>query len=116
MGHPGPHPRSLALAHSDQDRRPDLIPIRKRFGPDRARQDHAIRHETLTALAGGEIPISPATGEASEPYFELEAIVASNADISYGITGNILIGSYSEPIGVSLWRSGLRLLQKLEQN
>ncbi len=76
----------------------------------------AIRHETLTALAGGEIPISPATGEASEPYFELEAIVASNADISYGITGNILIGSYSEPIGVSLWRSGLRLLQKLEQN
>lgn len=56
------------------------------------------------------------TGEASEPYFELEAVVDGDADIAYGITGNILIGSYSEPIGVSLWRSGLRLLQKLEQN
>ena len=75
-----------------------------------------IRHQTLTALAGGEIPISPMTGEASEPYFELEAVVDGDADIAYGITGNILIGSYSEPIGVSLWRSGLRLLQKLEQN
>lgn len=75
-----------------------------------------IRHETLTALGGGEIPISPQTGEANEPYFELEAVVIGSPDIAYGITGNILIGSYSEPIGISLWRSGLRLLQKLEQN
>jgi putative peptide zinc metalloprotease protein len=75
-----------------------------------------IRHETLTALAGGEIPIAPETGEANEPYFELEAVIVGDADIAYGITGNILIGSYSEPIAISLWRSGLRLLQKLEQN
>mgnify|MGYP001433355604 CR=1 FL=1 len=75
-----------------------------------------IRHETLTALAGGEIPIAPETGEANEPYFELEAVIVGDANIAYGITGNILIGSYSEPIAVSLWRSGLRLLQKLEQN
>ena len=47
---------------------------------------------------------------------QLQAVETGDADIAYGITGNILIGSYSEPIGVSLWRSGLRLLQKLEQN
>ncbi len=75
-----------------------------------------IRLETLTALGGGEIPISPVTGQANEPYFQLEAVVVGEADLNYGITGNILIGSYREPIAVSLWRSGLRLLQKLEQN
>lgn len=74
-----------------------------------------IRHETLTALGGGEIPLSPIDGKAHEPYFEIEAIVTGPADITYGITGNILIGSYSEPIAVTIWRSGLRLLQKLEQ-
>lgn len=75
----------------------------------------AIRHETLTAVGGGDIPISPLTGEAHEPYFEIEAVVTGPADLTHGITGNILIGSYNEPIAVTLWRSGLRLLQKLEQ-
>lgn len=76
----------------------------------------AIRHETLTATGGGEIPISPVTGEANEPYFEIEAVVEGGQGLTYGLTGNILLGSYSEPIGVTVWRSGLRLLQKLEQN
>lgn len=76
----------------------------------------AIRHETLTATGGGEIPISPVTGEANEPYFEIEALVENGQGLSYGLTGNILLGSYSEPVGVTIWRSGLRLLQKLEQN
>ncbi len=75
-----------------------------------------IRLETLTAFGGGEIPISPLTGEANEVYFQLEAVVIGAERLNYGITGKVLLGSYNEPIAVSIWRSGLRLLQRLEQN
>ncbi|MFI4871203.1 MAG: efflux RND transporter periplasmic adaptor subunit [Phycisphaerales bacterium JB061] len=74
-----------------------------------------ITHETLTALGGGEIPISPVTGEANEPYFEIEAIIVGQPAVSFGNTGRIYLGTHSEPIATSLWRSGLRLMQKLEQ-
>ena len=75
-----------------------------------------IAHETLTALGGGDIPISPVTGEANEPYFEIEAILSGQPSVSFGITGRIHLGTHREPIATSLWRSGLRLMQKLEQH
>ncbi|RNC81699.1 MAG: hypothetical protein ED559_07905 [Phycisphaera sp.] len=75
-----------------------------------------ITQETLTAMGGGQIPISPVTGEANEPYFEIEAIIIGQPPVSYGVTGHLYLGTHSEPIATSLWRSGLRLLQKLEQN
>lgn len=75
-----------------------------------------ITQETLTALGGGEIPISPVTGEANEPYFEIEAVVRGQPPVTYGVTGKLNLGTHSEPIATSIWRSGLRLLQKLEQN
>ncbi|GAB5495475.1 MAG: hemolysin D [Phycisphaerales bacterium] len=75
-----------------------------------------ITQETLTAMGGGQIPISPVTGEANEPYFEIEATIIGQPPVSYGVTGHLYLGTHSEPIATSLWRSGLRLLQKLEQN
>jgi putative peptide zinc metalloprotease protein len=75
-----------------------------------------IALETLTALGGGEIPISPVTGEANEPYFEIEAILIGQPTVSFGNTGRVFLGTHSEPIATTLWRSGLRLLQKLEQH
>ena len=75
-----------------------------------------IPHETLTATAGGEIPISPITGKANEPYFQIEAMVIGDPPMTFGSTGKMRIGTHREPIATSIWRSALRLLQRLEQN
>ncbi|HED52846.1 MAG TPA: HlyD family efflux transporter periplasmic adaptor subunit [Phycisphaerales bacterium] len=75
-----------------------------------------IPHETLTATAGGEIPISPVTGKANEPYFQIEAMVIGDPPMTFGSTGKMRIGTHREPIATSIWRSALRLLQRLEEN
>lgn len=103
----------------------DTIEFRSAVSPDttyRATITHigqlgtrAIEEETLTAMGGGEIPISPVTGEANEPYFEIEAVLEGQPDLALGVTGSLKLGMHEEPIATTLWRSGLRLMQKLEQ-
>lgn len=76
----------------------------------------AIGHLALTGEGGGDIPVSPLTGEANEPYFEVEALLDANADsLPYGATGRIVLGTHAEPVAQSLWRGALRLMQRLQQ-
>ena len=76
----------------------------------------AIDDTALTGDGGGDIPISPVTGQANEPYFEIEAVIDPNDQLRHGMTGRVMLGTYSEPIATGLWRSGLRLMQRLEHN
>ncbi|MEM8756349.1 MAG: hypothetical protein AAGF47_01030, partial [Planctomycetota bacterium] len=77
-----------------------------------------IQQAALTGEGGGDIAISPITGEANEPYFQVEVLLEPGPHseaLTYGMTGRVLIGSRVEPVGRWLWRAGLRLMQKLER-
>ncbi|MGP1273042.1 MAG: hypothetical protein ACTS22_06895 [Phycisphaerales bacterium] len=76
----------------------------------------SIEQLALTGEGGGDIPISPVTGEANEPYFEIEATIEPDDALRYGVSGRVLLGSVAEPIAVSARRAALRLLQRLEHN
>lgn len=70
---------------------------------------------TLTGEGGGDIPVSPETGDASEAYYEVEATLDDPGSLPYGVTGRVLLGSKSEPIATVLWRSSLRIFQRFER-
>jgi putative peptide zinc metalloprotease protein len=90
-------------------------PVLARVTRIRPTGSRTLDYPSLTAEAGGDIPISPVTGEASEVYYEVEAAVEQGAGLHFGMYGRVLLGSRREPLGTTLRRAGLRLLQAFEQ-
>jgi putative peptide zinc metalloprotease protein len=74
-----------------------------------------LRDVALTGEGGGDIPVSPETGEASEAYYEIEATIDDPGPLPYGVTGRVLLGSKAEPVATVLWRSALRIIQRFER-
>lgn len=72
--------------------------------------------ETAFAVeAGGDVAISPTSGQADQPYFLVEAAIADPQGLAFGMTGRVNLGLVHEPVARSLWRASLRLLHRLEQ-
>ena len=64
--------------------------------------------------AGGDVAISPVTGEADQAYFLVEAALDNADGLTQGMTGRVRLGHASEPVATTAWRAALRLLQRLE--
>jgi putative peptide zinc metalloprotease protein len=74
----------------------------------------ALADTAYTVDAGGDVAISPVTGEADQAYFLVEAVAADPDGLSHGMTGRVRLGHTSEPLATTAWRAALRLLQRLE--
>ncbi|MCA9243363.1 MAG: HlyD family efflux transporter periplasmic adaptor subunit [Phycisphaerales bacterium] len=80
-----------------------------------------IPHAALTLQGGGEIPVSPDTREATQPYFELELSLTdpSSTDMTFaklpiGATGRLNFTGESEPLGRAVWRGLLRFADRIQ--
>lgn len=76
-----------------------------------------ITDRSLTQLAGGEIPVSPDTWEAEEPFFHITIALDDQPDLRlrHGMTALVNLGGERPCIGMYLYRRGLTLLNKLRQ-
>ncbi|MEM9661483.1 MAG: HlyD family efflux transporter periplasmic adaptor subunit [Planctomycetota bacterium] len=73
-----------------------------------------LANTAYSVEAGGDVAISPVTGQADQAYFLVEAVLDDESGLAYGMTGRVRLGHASEPIGTTAWRAALRLLQRLE--
>ncbi len=64
--------------------------------------------------AGGDVAISPVTGQADQAYFLVEAAIADPRGLVHGMSGRVRLGYAAEPLATTAWRAALRLLQRLE--
>ncbi|MEO1584187.1 MAG: HlyD family efflux transporter periplasmic adaptor subunit [Planctomycetota bacterium] len=74
-----------------------------------------LDNTAYTVESGGDVTISPTTGEASEGYFLVEAAIADPAGLAHGVSGRVRLGVSAEPIATRFWRSALRVMQRLER-
>lgn len=73
-----------------------------------------LAETAYTVDAGGDVAISPVTGQADQAYFLVEAVIADPSGLAHGMTGRVRLGHASEPLATTAWRAALRLLQRLE--
>jgi putative peptide zinc metalloprotease protein len=75
----------------------------------------SIRLPVLTQLGGGDIPVNPASGEATEPYFEVTVSLPANqyTDLQYGMTGSVRFAARAEPVVKSLGRRFIRFWNRM---
>lgn len=86
-----------------------------------------ISHAALTLPGGGDIPIAAESGQAAQPYFEVEirllaapesrtpGSVPGGDDLPLGMTGRVRFTADSEPLGHAAWRSLLRFTNHLRE-
>lgn len=73
-----------------------------------------LANTSYSVDAGGDVAISPVTGEADQAYFLVEAALDNADGLTQGMTGRVRLGHASEPVATTAWRAALRLLQRLE--
>lgn len=73
-----------------------------------------LANTAYTVDAGGDVAISPVTGQADQAYFLVEAAIADPRGLVHGMGGRVRLGHASEPLATTAWRAALRLLQRLE--
>ncbi|MEO1534311.1 MAG: HlyD family efflux transporter periplasmic adaptor subunit [Planctomycetota bacterium] len=109
---------ALGLAEGDE------IAFRSENDPSRTYPARVIRikpagskdlaNTEYTVDAGGDVAISPVTGQADQAYFLVEAAISDPEGLVHGMTGRVRLGHASEPLATTAWRAALRLLQRLE--
>jgi putative peptide zinc metalloprotease protein len=74
-----------------------------------------VRHEALTHLAGGFIPVDPETLEATEPFFELTVKLTDEPPVFFrnGSICEIRFGRQYDPLGKLLYRSLLSFANQI---
>ena len=73
--------------------------------------DRRVAIPSLTLIGGGDIAVDPATGESTQPYFQVLINIddAGDADLRYGMVGRVRFAADWEPLGLELYRRFLRL-------
>ncbi len=79
------------------------------------------RHVDLSALtadAGGNVVVEPATGQATRPYFELNIVLdrASEVPLRQGLTGVVQIPANPEPLLARAYRGVARFVNRIRQD
>ncbi len=89
-----------------------------RVGPAASRDPGAV---ALTHLAGGAIAVDP-QGRAEQPYVHVVATLegpasdakAGGPPLAHGMTGTLRLRAAAEPLGVTLYRHGVRFFDRLQ--
>lgn len=78
--------------------------------------DRLVQTPSLTLLGGGDIPVDPATGHATQPYFEVVVTLDDDdaRELRYGMTGRVRLNAEWEPLALDLYRRFLRLVARTE--
>lgn len=76
--------------------------------------DRRIDDLALTHLGGGDIAVRADTLEAVEPFYEITiAVDALAADFRHGMTAQVKFAPRTAPLGVRIYRTALRFLNRL---